>query len=68
VRDRGWAVDDEEEELGVRCLAVPVQPGPDAVAALSISAPASRLDPDRPELVAALRKVADDLAARLRSV
>ena len=67
VRDRGWAVDDEEEEVGVRCLAVPVQPGPDAVAALSVSAPASRLDPGRPELVDALRRVADDLAARLRT-
>lgn len=68
VRDRGWAVDDEEEEVGVRCLAVPVGPGPDAVAALSVSAPSSRLDPARPELVAALRKAADDLAAHLRWV
>ena len=65
VRDRGWAVDDEEEELGVRCLAVPVRPGPDAVAALSVSAPASRLDPDRPEVIAALRRAADGLAGRL---
>jgi IclR family transcriptional regulator, acetate operon repressor len=68
VRERGWALDDEEEEIGVRCLAVPVRPGAEAVAALSVSAPASRLDPGRPELVAALRAVADDLAARLRSV
>ncbi len=27
VRERGWALDDEEEELGVRCMAVPVGPG-----------------------------------------
>ena len=44
----GWAVDDEEEEEGVRCLAVPVGPGPTAVAALSVSGPASRLAPRQP--------------------
>jgi IclR family transcriptional regulator, acetate operon repressor len=65
VRQRGWAVDDEEEEPGVRCLAVPVGPGPRAVAAVSVSAPASRLERDQPEVVAALRAVADDLAGSL---
>jgi DNA-binding IclR family transcriptional regulator len=34
------------------------------VAALSVSAPASRLDPDRPEVIAALRRAADGLAGR----
>nr|WP_242611227.1 IclR family transcriptional regulator [Blastococcus saxobsidens] len=62
VRERGWAVDDEEQELGVRCLAVPVGPGADAVAALSVSAPASRLDHGQPEVVQALHRTADQLA------
>jgi IclR family transcriptional regulator, acetate operon repressor len=65
VRERGWAVDDEEEELGVRCLAVPVGPGPQAVAAVSVSAPASRLDHGQPAVVEALRRAADDLARSL---
>ncbi len=52
---RGWAVDDEEEEVGVRCMAVPVGPGDRAVAAVSVSAPASRLATGQPEVVDALR-------------
>ncbi|HVM26860.1 MAG TPA: IclR family transcriptional regulator [Mycobacteriales bacterium] len=65
VRSRGWAVDDEEEEVGVRCLAVPIGPGPGAVAAISVSAPASRLDRDAPDVVAALQRAGAELAASL---
>lgn len=67
VRERGWAVDDEEEEVGVRCLAVPVGPGPRAVAALSVSAPASRMEPGAADLVAALQRTSAQLAERLTS-
>lgn len=67
VRERGWAVDDEEEEPGVRCLAVPVGPGPGAVVAVSVSAPASRLTCGQPDVVAALRRVAGELAGSLAS-
>jgi len=66
VRERGWAVDDEEEELGVRCLAVPVGPGERAVAAVSVSAPASRLSAGQPDVVDALRRVAGELARSLQ--
>ena len=65
VRRDGWAVDDEEEELGVRCLAVPVGPGPGAVAAVSVSAPASRLDSGQPEVVAVLHRTAAEMAVAL---
>jgi|tagenome__1003787_1003787.scaffolds.fasta_scaffold20914917_2 IclR family acetate operon transcriptional repressor len=42
VRNQGWATDDEEQELGVRCLAVPVGDGHQVTAAMSLSGPAER--------------------------
>jgi len=65
VRERGWAVDDEEEEPGVRCLAAPVGPGSRALVAVSVSAPASRLEAGQPEVVDALQRVAGELARSL---
>jgi IclR family acetate operon transcriptional repressor len=44
VARQGHAVDSGEEEVGVRCLAVPVFGVGDAVAAMSVSAPEGRLE------------------------
>jgi IclR family transcriptional regulator, acetate operon repressor len=44
VRAQGFAVDDGEQEVGVRCLAVPVFGIGDSVAAISVSAPEGRLE------------------------
>ncbi len=48
VKRRGWAIDNEENELGVRCIgaAVPDYQGK-ALAAMSISANAARMTPQR---------------------
>ena len=74
VREKGYALDDEEYDEGVRCVAVavlatpgrePAAGGP--VAALSISAPASRLTRQRcAELAPLLRRTATELADALR--
>ncbi|HEY5842515.1 MAG TPA: IclR family transcriptional regulator [Mycobacterium sp.] len=43
--DHGYAIDDGEQELGVRCVAVAV-PGVRAHLALSVSGPAGRMSPE----------------------
>jgi IclR family acetate operon transcriptional repressor len=64
VRGRGWAVDEEEEETGVRCFAVPVRDGGRVIAAMSVSGPAARFDGVAIErLVARMQEVADAFAA-----
>jgi IclR family acetate operon transcriptional repressor len=42
VHANGWAADEEEQEAGVRCVAVPVRDADGVVAAVSLSGPAER--------------------------
>lgn len=66
---RGYAVDDEEEETGVRCLAVPVLEGDRVVAAMSVSGPSTRVPPvPPPALVHGMRSVAADFSAAMSPV
>ncbi|MEV5320151.1 IclR family transcriptional regulator [Streptomyces sp. NPDC052687] len=65
VRRLGYAVDDNEQEIGVRCLAVPVPDSP-TTAAISISGPAGRVTEAATErIVPALQQVARELSAAL---
>lgn len=53
VQRQGYALDNEEKELGVRCVAAPIfGPGGEVVAALSLSAPSSRLSLEEARLLA----------------
>ncbi|MBN9181336.1 MAG: IclR family transcriptional regulator [Microbacterium sp.] len=63
TRERGYAVDDQENELGVNCLAVPVRLGPDAgvTGAVSVSALAFRLP--LAELVGRVDQIRDMVGA-----
>lgn len=66
VRGQGFALDDEEQELGVRCVAVPVTTStPWSTLALSVSGPTERLSRERAvSLAPDLRRIAEDLARR----
>ena len=63
VRRHGIAFDDEEAELGLKCVAAPIHDDAgDVVAALSVSAPADRHDPN---WVVLLRQAADAVSHAL---
>jgi DNA-binding IclR family transcriptional regulator len=70
VRERGWALNDEERNPGVRAIAAPVLgPGGNALAAVAVQGPTVRITDDRlPELAELLhtttRRIAPLLAAR----
>ncbi len=49
VRDRGYAVDDEENVRGLRSVAVPVTANDDRIGAVSVTGPASRMGIDEME-------------------
>ena len=65
VRTRGYAIDEGEQELGVRCLAMAV-PGAVTPTAVSVSGPSSRIAAEPEErIVEALRAAAEDLSSVL---
>jgi IclR family transcriptional regulator, KDG regulon repressor len=67
VRGQGYAIDDEEFELGVRCIAVPVFDYREkCVAAIGISGPSSRMTLDAlPSLAKEVQEIGKALSARL---
>src|SRR3954451_8922432 len=67
VRERGWALNDEERNPGVRAIAAPVpRQGGGVLGAISVQGPTVRLTDDRlPELAALLDKTTRQVAAVL---
>jgi DNA-binding IclR family transcriptional regulator len=67
TRERGYAIDNEEIEDGVRCIAAPVLDTANrAIAAMSISGPSSRVTPDRFQLIGkTMQKAARELSTQL---
>src|SRR5690606_38894800 len=67
TRKNGYAVDDEEEEIGIRCVGVPVIGGSGEVAAaISVSGTVLQIRPeDVPRLGNLLQGSAHDMSQRL---
>ncbi|MFD5864527.1 IclR family transcriptional regulator [Agromyces sp. NPDC127015] len=62
TRERGYAVDDGEQEIGVRCYAMTV-PGAPIPTAVSVSGPVARVDEDFAErAIPVLREVVQEIA------
>jgi IclR family transcriptional regulator, KDG regulon repressor len=68
VRHNGYAIDNEEAELGLKCVAAPLFDSKErVVAAISISGPRDRFQEDRiPKLVAAVKATARKISADLK--
>ncbi len=65
IVERGFAIDDEESFLGLRCLAAPIlSPSGHPIVGISISGPTSRVTRERvDDFGAAVREAADQIAA-----
>lgn len=68
IRSRGYASDDNEQEIGVRCLAVGIPQVPNP-AAISVSGPATRVDAEFAErAVPLLKQVAQEISGDITSI
>jgi IclR family transcriptional regulator, acetate operon repressor len=66
TRERGYAIDDEEREVGVRCVAAPVYDGSgEAIAAISVAGPPGRLPLDLGEVAGQVTACAAELSERM---
>jgi len=67
IRTRGYALDDEETEIGLRCVAAPVRDlNGKVVASLSVSGPASRLSEEAlPRRIDTVVRTADSITRAL---
>jgi len=67
IARRGWAVDDEERNPGMRCVAAAIfNEYSEAIAGVSVSGPTVRLTPERAlELGPMVKRAADEITASI---
>lgn len=73
IRRRGWATDDEERNLGMRCVAAPIfNEYGEAIAAISVSGPTVRVTPERaaefgPQVARAAQDITSSIGGKASS-
>lgn len=65
IRAQGYACDDEESETGLTCYAAPVVSMGQAIAAISISGPSTRMELNRDRYVALVKDAALKIGKKL---
>lgn len=67
VRERGYAIDQQEHEIGVKCVAVPIFDHKGIAAAMSVSGPVERMDQHMTEggLIEKLKQAAAEISAQM---
>jgi DNA-binding IclR family transcriptional regulator len=63
IRQNGYAIDNEEYEIGLTCYAAPIKNNlGEVIAAISISGPTERMNKNRGELVGAVKNTAVEIS------
>ncbi|WP_338471194.1 IclR family transcriptional regulator [Niallia sp. XMNu-256] len=67
VREQGYAIDDEEIEVGLKCIAAPIfNHEGKVVSSISCAAPKTRLDEEKlPKVIAGIKEAAAEISRRL---
>ncbi|AOS64690.1 IclR family transcriptional regulator [Actinoalloteichus hymeniacidonis] len=69
VRERGYAVDQQENSVGLHCVALPMRYATPALDAISCSVPLARLTPAREaDIIAAMRRAREEMERSATSV
>ncbi len=68
IREKGYSIDDEEQEIGLTCVAAPIlDRNKNVVAAISLSGPTSRVNSrDFEEIVSQVKKTAAEVSELLK--
>lgn len=67
VREKGYALDLEECEIGIRCVSAPLFIGKEVIAAISVSGPSVRLTDDKiPEYIPLVLKASQEISRLLK--
>ena len=66
IRRNGYAIEREEVELGMTCIAAPIFSNHEIIAAISVSGPVSRVTEDMQEqIIQAVKKTAAEITQAL---